>query len=127
MKKRLIASLVVAMMLVATMAVPAMAVEQPVTATVTVGEYINFTITDYGAPGFNWGTLSPGSANVSEAAQGPTTGAVRTSIGADTNVPVYVQLRGTEFSASPTDNFSITNAQFGTLFRFEMGYGFIQQ
>ena len=99
MKRRLIASLAVAMMLVATMAMPAMAVEESLGAGVHVNEVINFTITDYGDAGLRFGGVNAGTANVSELAQNGNA-AIVLVLEPDTNVSCNLTIRGTDFAES---------------------------
>jgi hypothetical protein len=60
---------------------------------------INFTVIDYGSAGINFGSLDPGAVDQPEAAQGPSLGAVALVIGADTNVNIDIQIRGTDFTS----------------------------
>ena len=112
MKARLIASLVITLMLVAVLAAPAMAVEQGVGASVTVNEYINFTVTDYGAAGLDFGSLNPGDTDEAEAAQDGT-GAVKLTVAAETNVDCDIEVKGTDFTYS-TYTIAINNAKWDT-------------
>ena len=109
MKARLIAGLVVALMLVVTMAVPAMAVEVGTGATVTVNEYINFTVTDYGSAGLDFGSLNPGTTDNAEA-NAP---AVKLTVAAETNVDCDIEVKGTDFTYS-TYTIAINNAKWDT-------------
>jgi len=110
MKVRLIASLIVAMMLVALMAAPLMAVSGTVPASVTVSEYISFTVTDNGAAGLQFGSLDPGTTDVPEAAQNGT-GAVTLTVAAETNVNCDIEVKATDFTGAGT--IAITNAKYG--------------
>lgn len=113
MKARLIAGLVVALMLVVTMAVPAMAVEVGKGATVTVNEWINFTVTDPGDSGLNWGDLNPGETDQPEVAQN-SSGAVTLKVAAETNVNCNIQVKGTDFTGTPSGTITIDNAKWDT-------------
>jgi len=112
MKTRLIAGLIVALMLVVTMAVPAMAaVEVGKGATVTVNEYISFTVTDPGDSGLNWGDLDPGETDQPEVAQ-ISSGAVTLTVAAETNVGCDIEVKGTDFTGAGT--IDISNAKWDT-------------
>ena len=114
MKRRLIASLAIAMMLVATMAMPAMALEQPLGAGVQVNEVINFTITDPGNPGLRFGAVNADTADNPEVEQG-IAGAVTLVIGADTNVSCNLTVRGTHFNQQGgPGQITIDNAHWDT-------------
>ncbi len=110
MKVRSIASLILAMMLVAVMAAPAMAVSDTVPASVTVSEYISFTVTDNGAAGLDFGSLDPGDTDEAEAAQDGA-GAVTLVVAAETNVDCDINLKATDFTGPGT--IAITNAKYG--------------
>jgi len=111
MKTKLIAGLIVALMLVVTMAVPAMAVEVGKGATVTVNEYISFTVTDPGATGLVFGSLDPGDDDQPEAAQN-SSGAVTLTVAAETNVDCNIQVKATDFTGTG-GTLAITNAKYG--------------
>ena len=116
MKRRLIASLVIAMMLVTALAVPAMAVEPEETevgASVTVSEYISFTVTDPDPTGLQFGSPDPGDVDNPEAAQTETTGAVTLTVEDETNVACNINVKATDFTYS-TYTIAITNAKYGT-------------
>lgn len=106
MKSRLIVSLAIALMLVAVSALPTMAVEYQETATVTVTEYINFTITDYSPDGLQFGSLDPGDTDQPEANEP----AVTLTVGSETNVNCNIQVKGTDFGGAGT--IGITNAKW---------------
>ena len=115
MKRRIIASLVITMMLVATMAMPVMAEEErPFGASVTINEFINFTVTDWtpGA-GLDFGDLNPATANASEIAQTALHGAVTLTVGADTNVSCNITVKGDDF-AGPGPSIPIGAAVWNT-------------
>lgn len=109
MKARLIAGLIVALMLM-TIALPAMAapVEQEVGASVTVSEYINFTVTDPSPEGLQFGPLNPGDDDQPEA----NTPAVTLTVGSETNVNCNIQVKGTDFTGAGT--IAINNAKWDT-------------
>jgi hypothetical protein len=93
--KKLIISVLTALVLVAVMAAPAIAepdVEQR-TASVTVGELINMTITDPGTLGINFGPVSAGSSDNPELEQNGT-GAVTLTVEAETNVDCNIKISG---------------------------------
>jgi hypothetical protein len=112
MKARLIVSLIIALMLVTVLALPAMAEEYTETASVTVTEYINFTITDYDPDGLQFGSLAPGATNQTEVTQNATHGAVTLTVGSDTNVDCYIQVKGTDFAGTPSGTLAIGNAKW---------------
>ena len=87
--RKLIVSLVMAVVLTAATVVPAMGapVETPYTASVTVAQLISATLTDNGAGGVNFGTLDPGTTDNEEANQ-PGDSAVSLDIEAESNVAV---------------------------------------
>jgi hypothetical protein len=72
---------------------------------------IDLTVTDYGSPGINFGSLDSGMVNQPEAAQGSSNGAVALVIGADTNINISVQLMGTEFT-SGGNHIAVTNVKY---------------
>jgi len=72
---------------------------------------INFTVTDYGSAGINFGSLNPGAVDQQEAAQGPSQGAVALVIGADTNVNINIQIKGTDFT-SGGNTITISNVKY---------------
>jgi len=114
MKARSIAGLVIAVVLVAVLALPAMAVEHGETATVIVQEqeYVNFTITDYGSDGLNWGIMAPGTMD-GEDDQTGAHGAVTLNVSAETNVNCTIQIRGTgNFSDGSGHSFALSNAEW---------------
>lgn len=93
MKKFIICTFMT-LILIAVLAVPAVAEELSKQASVTVTEYINFTISDYGTGGINFGSQSAGSDNVSEADQNTLHGAVDLLVGSETNVDCSLQVKG---------------------------------
>lgn len=113
MRKQIFISLAVAVMLITLIAAPAMAVEDTKTATVTVKEFISFTVTDYGDAGINFGNLDPGTNDNAEAAQAPTTGAIKLTVGAETNANCNIQIKGSgDFSDGGTNTFALSNAKW---------------
>jgi uncharacterized protein (DUF362 family) len=71
------------------------------TFTTTTEEIISMTVTDYGNDDVQFGVINPGEAD-HPADWGGSQGAVTITIGAETNVDVNVQLRGTDFSGPDT-------------------------
>ena len=101
--KKLLISLAIVSVLVGIMAVPAMAVEGEVTASVTVTEVIDITISDAGSDGIQFGELAPDTADNPDEAQSTaddTTPAVTVAINPATNVNCDVSLKGTDFHAT---------------------------
>ncbi|MCX6013951.1 MAG: hypothetical protein NTV30_11255, partial [Chloroflexi bacterium] len=74
-------------------------------------QIINFTVTSYDPSGINFGSLTPGLSN-QPANQSAGQGAVTLTIGSDTNVPVNIQLRATDFSGVATLLLSSANVQY---------------
>ena len=71
------------------MALPAMAAEeQPVTATVTVSEYMSITLADSGDAGIQFGSVAPGTTDNPDVAQNDTTPSVNITVELETNVDV---------------------------------------
>lgn len=70
-------------------------------AVTSISEIISLTATDYNNDGIKFGTVSPGM--VDQPADGqPAQGAVTLTIGKETNVNVYVKVKGTDFSGPGT-------------------------
>ncbi len=105
-------SLVIALVLVAVMAVPVMAAEDSKPASVTVNEYISFTVTDPGAAGINFGSLDPSTPDSPEVAQTTTTGAVTLSVAAETNVDCSIQTKGSGDFTAGTHTIPLGNAKW---------------
>ncbi len=96
MKKRLIASLAIALLLAATLSLPAVALEeQTVPASVTVGEVISITLTDAGSAGINFGPQTPPVTGAGDVAQTDGTPAIEVIVGSETNVQVDIGIKGT--------------------------------
>ncbi|MGQ9556274.1 MAG: hypothetical protein ACUVWR_19405 [Anaerolineae bacterium] len=97
MKKKALISLLLVAILAALVALPATAAD-PITktATVTVNEVINFSVTDESAEGINFGNPSAGSNNNPEQAQVASQGgaAVILIVHNDTNVNCSIQMKG---------------------------------
>jgi hypothetical protein len=72
---------------------------------------VDLTVTDYGSPGINFGSLDSGMVNQPEVAQGSGNGAVKLVIGNDTNINISVQLRGTDFT-SGGNSIAVTNVKY---------------
>jgi len=109
--KKILISLAMVLVLAGTMAVPAMAVEEGVTASVTVSEVIDITISDAGDNGIQFGELDPDTADNPDEAQSTaddTIPAVTVAINPATNVNCNVSLKGTDFHTS----IPITGASF---------------
>jgi len=93
--RKLLASLLTAVALVALMAVPAMAAEEvQKAATVTVTEYISFTITDPAPAGLQFGEMAAGTDDEAEA----NTPALTLTVAAETNVDCNIQTKGEDFA-----------------------------
>ena len=114
MKKLLICAFMT-LILVTVLAIPAVAQdEESVTASVTVTEYINLTIADPGSTGVSFGSISAGSANVSEVDQNGA-GAVILTVHSDTNVDCNIQTRGSDnFTDGAGHVLSINYAKWDT-------------
>lgn len=106
-------SLVLALVLVSVMVAPALAAEESKPASVTVNEYISFTITDPGDTGLNFGSLDPGSSDNPEVAQNGG-GAVTLIIGAETNVNCNIQTRGSGDFTDGSHTIALSNAKWDT-------------
>jgi cysteine-rich repeat protein len=91
-----------------------MAVETPITATVTINEFIDVTLTDRGPAGFDFGNIDPNTINNKEAAQ--TDGAasvlpaVEVTNEATSNVDAEISLKGTDFTGAGT--IAVTNVAY---------------
>jgi len=91
MKRRLIASLAIALMLVATLSLPAVAAtEVPVTASVTVGEFISITLA--GSIGF--GSVTPPANDRGTTGQIDGSPAISVNVAGETNVNVDIGIKG---------------------------------
>ncbi len=116
MARRLPIILVLVVVVAGTIALP-VAAQNPVpkTASVTINEIINFTVTDYGDPGVNFGTLMAGDQNKREEAQVANGGAVQLRVGAETNVACNVQMKGEgDFRNSTGQSIPLGNAKWNT-------------
>ena len=111
--RKLLVSLFTVVALIALMAVPAMAAEEVAkTATVTVSEYISFTVTDPGDAGINFGSLDPGTTDSPEVAQNGA-GAVTLTVAAETNVNCNINTKGGgDFDDGATHTFGLDNAKW---------------
>jgi hypothetical protein len=109
-KKRILISLALALSLVAVLAVPAMAATEK-TASVTVNEYISFTVTDAGAAGINFGSLDQATTDNPEVAQG-VAGAVTLTVAAETNVDCNIQTKGSGDFSDGTHTMALSNAKW---------------
>ena len=107
--KRVLISLALVLMLVAVMATPVMAAEK--TASVTVNEYISFTVTDAGDAGINFGSLDQATTDNAEVAQG-IAGAVTLTVAAETNVDCNIQTKGSGDFSDGTHTFALSNAKW---------------
>jgi len=95
MARRASIFLVLAVIVTGTIALPVVAENPtPATASVTVNEFINFTVTDIGAPGINFGALTGGMTEQPEKDQQQNGGAVKLQVGSETNVVCNVQMKG---------------------------------
>ena len=84
--------------------------EQSVTASVTVTEFIDVTVTDHGDTGLHFGSLSPGVLKQPETAAP----SITVSLAAGGNTDVDVSLKGADFSDGISANFSADNAFWNT-------------
>jgi len=109
--KKLLISLALVLMLVAVMTTPVMAAEDSKTASVTVNEYISFTVTDAGAAGINFGSLNQGTTDNPETDQG-VAGAVTLDVAAETNVDCNIQTRGSGDFSDGTHSIALNNAKW---------------
>jgi hypothetical protein len=87
-----------------------------VTSPATADDYpgvvlISFTVTDYGSDGIDFGNLNPGGID-QPADQTAEQGAVTLSVGAETNVPVNIQLKGTDLSGPATFTLADADIQY---------------
>lgn len=111
--KQLFLGLGLVVALVATMAVPALAEEKTVPASLTVNEVINFTITDNDAvAGINFGSVNAGTTARPEIAQDATKGAVVLTVGAETNVDCWIQLKGGSDFMNGANKIPLSNAKY---------------
>lgn len=93
--KKILISAVLALMLVGVMVAPAMAAdEQSVGASVTVGEVISITLTDAGAAGINFGSITPPVTAQGDVAQSDGTPAIKIVVASETNVNVDISIKG---------------------------------
>ncbi len=104
--KKIVISILLALMLVATMAIPVMAETSNLDATVTVTEYASVTITDNGAAGLLFGSLTPGTVKQPEAASP----SVNVTAASENNIDVDIRVSGTDFSDGGTEEILIGNA-----------------
>ena len=107
--KKLLISLALILMLVAVMVTPVMAAEK--TASVTVNEYISFTVADAGAAGINFGSLDQNIPDNAEVDQG-VAGAVTLTVAAETNVDCNIQTKGSGDFSDGTHSFALSNAKW---------------
>ena len=70
---------------------------------------ISFTVTDYNSDGIDFGSLNPGATD-QPADQTAAQGAVTLTVGTETNVPLNIQLKGTDFNGSGT--MAISNVKY---------------
>ena len=113
MKKVVIGlTLIVTLMLVMAMPSPAMAAEDSLGAEVSISAIINFTVEDNGQTGLKFGSLVPGSTDNPELAQNGS-GAVRLSLGVETNVNCKVSTKASDF-VSGSNTLPIGNATWDT-------------
>jgi hypothetical protein len=94
MKKRLFASLLLAVVLIATMAMPAIAEEQSVGASVSVGEVISISLADAGSDSVNFAGGTPPITEQGDTSQLDGTPAVTITVGSETNVNVDISIKG---------------------------------
>ena len=108
MKRRLVASLVTAIMLLTAMSVPTMAAEEStVDASVTVTEVISITLSDAAPAGIHFGSVGPDTPSNLDVDSDNTTPSITVDVGSETNVNVDLQIKGTDFSGT----FTVDNAK----------------
>jgi hypothetical protein len=76
----------------------------------TSPEFISFTISDYGSNGIWFSNLDPG--ETGEADNGGSTGAITITVEDETNVPVDIQLMGTDFTGNPAGTIPVENVLY---------------
>lgn len=116
MVKRALISLLLVAILVAVVVLPAMAAD-PITktASVAINEIINFTITDRGDEGINFGSPTSGMNNWPERAQLGGEAAITLIVNSDTNVNCSIQTRGSgPFSNGNGGSIPLANAKWNT-------------
>lgn len=102
--KKLIISVLTALLLIALFAVPAVAAEEQLSAEVQVSQYINFTISDPSADGIVFASGDPGD-NVTDVET------ITLIVGSDTNVDVSVSLKSDNLTG-PGTPIPATNVKF---------------
>ncbi len=119
--KKLIISVLTALLLIALFAVPAVAQialfavpalaaqTENITATVSVGQYSSVTITDNGTAGLDFGSLDPGTVKSEEAALP----SVTVTAAGENNVDVTISISGDNFTSGSYE-FGIGNAYWNT-------------
>lgn len=113
--KRTVTSLFVVLALLALCAVPAMAGNpETLTASVTVNSIVSLTVTDHGASGINFGSVTFG-ANIKELAQNGTNGAVSLTLGVEGNANCALRISGAgSFSAGAGKVLQLSQATWNT-------------
>ena len=96
--KRLLLSILVALMLVTVMAMPVSAVDQwDIGASVDVTAVVSITLTDPGDPGLDFGSVAPGTEDVGETEQSegpPAIPAIQVAVESETNTNVDIGIMG---------------------------------
>ena len=111
--KRLLVSLTLALTLVAFAAAPALAIDSSKPASVTVTEFISFTVTDVSSDGVQFGSLAPNTPDNPADGQDAVNGAVTLAVAAETNVDCDINLKGADFSDG-SHTIAIGNASWHT-------------
>jgi hypothetical protein len=108
--KKVLISALLALVLVAVMVAPAMAAEDTdqVTASVTVGEFVNITL----AGSINFGSLTPPQSEVGAQGQADGNPAITITVEPETNVNVDISIKG----AIATGSLALTNWLYSTLY-----------
>ena len=111
MKRLALTGVVMALILVAGSVAPVTAAEGTADASVTVNEYISFSVTDNGAAGLDFGSQDANTANVPEAAQ-PGSSAVTLTVGNETNTDVEIYLMGSDFTDGGGNTITVDNVMY---------------
>ncbi len=86
----------------------AFAVEVPTTASVTVNEFVDVTITDLGSTGITFGSFDPGTTD-NVASPNP---AVDITVESPTNIDINVYLKGTDWTGPAALTLAATNVRY---------------
>ena len=112
--KRLLVSLTLALTLIAFAAAPALAIDASKSASVTVTEFISFTVTDVSSDGVQFGSLAPNTPDNPADGQDAVNGAVTLAVAAETNVDCDINLKGADFGDGAAHLIAIGNAGWHT-------------